>query len=138
MKPRGRPLLLGQELDAKVQLYLRKLRETGGVVTSRIAMAAARGIVLKCAREKLLEFGGHIELKRSWAESLLTRMNFVQRKITTAKSKQSSAEFSSLKKSFLDDVTTTVIMESVPPELVLNWDQTGVQVLPASTWTLEE
>ena len=39
-KKRGRPVLLGQKLDSLVQLYLKKVRE-GGVVSARIAMAAA-------------------------------------------------------------------------------------------------
>ena len=44
-KKRRRKLLLGEDLDAKVQIYLRKVREGGGAVSSRIAMAAARGTV---------------------------------------------------------------------------------------------
>ena len=42
----GRPVLLGEDLDSKVQMYLKKVR--GGVVSARIAMAAARGILLSC------------------------------------------------------------------------------------------
>ena len=44
-RKQGRPLLLGG-LDNKVQMYLKKLRASGGVVNIRIAMAAARGIVM--------------------------------------------------------------------------------------------
>ena len=43
-KKRGRPVLLGSELDTLVQTYLRKVRERGGAVSARIAMAAAQGI----------------------------------------------------------------------------------------------
>ena len=49
-KKRGRSVLLGRELDSKVQLYLRKVREGGGVVSARIAMAAAKGIIMSCDR----------------------------------------------------------------------------------------
>ena len=59
-KKRGRRFLLGDDLDQKVQLYLKKVREGGGVVSARIAMAAARGIVLTCDRSMLVEFGGHV------------------------------------------------------------------------------
>ena len=55
-------MLLGDDLDKKVQMYLKKVREGGGVVSARIAMAAARGIVLTCDRSLLVEFGGHVEL----------------------------------------------------------------------------
>ena len=70
-KKRGRCVLLGDDLDLKVQMYLKKVREGGGVVTARIAMAAAKGIVLTCDKSLLAEFGGHIELNRFWAYSLL-------------------------------------------------------------------
>ena len=52
---------------------------------------------------------------------------------TTAKSKQSDADFAMLKKSFLEDIFT---MEDVPPELILNWDQTGIKLVPSSSWTM--
>ena len=63
-------------------------------------------------------------------------MNFIQHNATTAKSKQSDADFAMLKKSFLEDVFTTVMMEEVPPELILIWDQTGIKVVPSSSWTM--
>lgn len=50
----------------KVQLYQKKVREGGGVVSARIAMAAARGILLICNRSTLAEYGnqfsGRIQL----------------------------------------------------------------------------
>ena len=47
-KKRGRPVLLGQELDQKVQLYLKKVREGGGAVSTRIVIAAAAITILEC------------------------------------------------------------------------------------------
>ena len=29
-------------------------------------------------------------------------------------------------------------MEDVPPELVLNWDQTGIKLAPTTSWTMNE
>ena len=57
LKKRGRQVLLGKNLDQKVQLHLHKVREGGGVVS-------ARGILLSCDsdRAKLVEFGGHISI----------------------------------------------------------------------------
>ena len=107
-------------------------------MSARITMAAARGILLKCNRAKLAEFGGHVEINRQWAHSLLKRMKFVQRKATTSKSKETQAQFAELKKSFLRDVVATVTMEEVPPELILNWDQTGIKIVPCSTWTMDQ
>ena len=85
-KKRGRRVLLGEALDAKVQHYLKRVRQGGGVVSARIVMAAARGIVLSCNRSRLAEFGGDVAITRHWAYALLRCMNFVKRKATTAKS----------------------------------------------------
>ena len=43
-----------------------------------------------------------------------------------------------MKRAFLDDVVAVVTMEDVPPELILNWDQTGIHLVPASTWTMDK
>ena len=47
-------------------------------------------------------FGGHALLNRHWAYSLLTRMNFVKMKDTTAKSK-----YTGTNKSIFTEVVTT-------------------------------
>ena len=136
-KKGARPVLLGQELDQKVQLYLKKVREGGGAVSTRIVMAAARGLLLKYDSGMLAEFGGPVQINRFWAHSLLHRMKFVQRKATTAQSKYAVANFLEVKKTFLDEVFATVEMEEIPPDLILNWDQTGIKFVPASSWTMD-
>ena len=137
-KKRGRKLLLGEHLDEKLQLYIRKTREGGGAVTTRIVMAAARGLLLASNRNILAEYGGDVRINRPWAQSLLERMGYVKRKATTSKGKYSLADFEQVKKQFLKDVTETVLMEEIPPELVLNWDQTGINIVPASLWTMDQ
>ena len=77
-------------------VHLLKVREGGGVVSARVTIASARGILLHCDR---LSLGGHIQLNRLWAYSLLSRVKFVKKK---AKSKD---EFSPL---------STVEMEEIP------------------------
>ena len=46
-------------------------------------------------------------------------------------------DFEERKREFLNDVATTVEMEEIPGELVLNFDQTGMKLVPSSTWTME-
>ena len=77
-------LLLGDELDKKLQLYLRRIREDGGPLTAGIAIAAARGILMAEHKHRLFENGGHIKLNRHWAYGFFKRMGYVQRKLTTA------------------------------------------------------
>ena len=57
MRKRERLVLLGEGLDMKVQAYLKKVRDEGGVVSARIAMAAARGLMLFCDRSMLAKYG---------------------------------------------------------------------------------
>ncbi len=128
----------GRELDGKVQVYVKKVREGGDAVSVRIVMAAAQGILLSCDMSKLEEYGGSVRLTRHWAHSVLKRIKFIQRRATTAKSKHSNADFCALKKSFLEDVVATVTMNEIPAELILNWDQTGIKLAPSSTWTMEQ
>ena len=52
-KKRGHTLLLGNDLDEKLQLYLKQIRANGGPLTGRIAIAAARGLLLADNPSKL-------------------------------------------------------------------------------------
>lgn len=62
--PRGNPLLLGN-LDSDVQSWVKNVRLSGGVVNSRILMAAAEAIVTKYAKHKLERYGGHIVITKT-------------------------------------------------------------------------
>ena len=86
----------------------------------------------------LAEYGGHISLCKSWAHLLLGRMGYVQRKATTSKSKYTAQNFSEVKQTFLNDLNAIITMEEIPPELVLNWDQTGVKYVPVNSWTMDK
>ena len=65
-------------------------------------------------------------------------MKFVRQKATTSNSKYSPADFEDVKKRFLDEICQVVEMEEIPPELMLNWDQTGINLVPASGWMTEQ
>ena len=67
----GRSLLLG-ELDEKLLVYVRALRDAGGSMGSSIVIAAAEGIVTAHDRTLLVHYGGHI---CEWALSLLILLN---------------------------------------------------------------
>ena len=133
---RGRPLKLG-DLDSNVQDYLKKLRVAGGVVNRAIVIAAAKGIVEHHNPAMLYEHGGTVELGKKWADSLLSRMNFVKRKATKA-ARKLPTDFPEIKLAFLKRVSDCVHEHKIPPELIINWDQTGAKYVPTSEWTLTE
>ena len=91
-KKRGRPLSLG-DLDKEVQQYVRALCTAGTPVRSAAIIAGGRGIVIAKDPSLLAENGGHIVLSKSWAHSLMIRMDLVKRKASTKKGKMTSEEF---------------------------------------------
>lgn len=134
-REKGRPLLLGQDLDRQVRTYLTSLRDVGGVVNTSIAIAAATGIIRRHNSNLLAVNGGHIVLTKYWAQYLMQRMGFVKRK-ATSKAKVTVENLAVLKEEFLLDIRGLVEMEEIPQDLILNWDQTAVNYVPVSNWTM--
>ena len=136
-KTQGRPLLLGEELDKCVQKYIKHLREIGGVVNTAIVIGAANGIISAWNCALLLENGGHISITKGWAKSILNRMNYVKRKGSNV-GKVSVSCFHELQDVFLRDLQAEVVMNDIPKDLILNWDQTAIQLVPTGDWTMNE
>ena len=128
--------MLGEDIDKKVKLYLTTAQNSGSGVSAHLAMAAAKGLMLALNQGALALHGGHVIITRHWAYSLFHHMKFVQRKVTTSQSKFTANNLAEVKQWFLDAVVETVKMEEVCPELIMNWDQTGIQIIPSSTWTM--
>ena len=74
-------------------------------------------------------------LTKPWAQYLLERMGYVKRKATST-AKVTVDDLASLKKQFLLDIRGIVEMEEIPQDLILNWDQTAVNYVPVSNWTM--
>ena len=60
-------------------------------------------------------------------------INLVKSKGTTVV-KVLPSNFEKLKKQFLSDVCSTVVMEDIAEELIINWDQTGLKYVLVSNW----
>ena len=65
-------------------------------------------------------------------------MGFVQRKATTAKSKYSLQNITEKKREFLNDLVFTVEMEKIRLQLIFNWDQTRIKLVPSTSWTMNK
>ena len=130
-KKRGRPYLLGEELDKQVRTYLISLRENGAVVNTAIALACAEGIVKSKDSNLLASNGGHIVLTKYWGKGLLTRMGLVKRKASTKAKVEVKAQY-------LLDIKAVVEMEEIPFDLVIHCDQTGIQYVPVGSRTMEK
>ena len=39
---------------------------------------------------------------------------------------------------FLADVAAEVLINEIPESLIINWDQTGLSIVPSGDWTMEK
>ena len=134
-KKRGRPLLLGENLDKQVQDYIKTYRESGAVVNTAIVMATGIGIVSAYDSNLLQENGGHITCSKEWARNLLRRLGYVKRWAST-KMKVTPDDFDALKSQSLFDVKCIIELEEIPKALVVNWDHTGINYVPVGQWMM--
>ena len=114
-KKRGRPSTLSEELSRELMSYIRAIRESGGIINTAIVIAAATGMLQKRDPMSLECNGGH--------------------KATT-KSKITVQRFEELKQQYLLEFKAVVEMEEIPHDLIINWDQTGINYVPVSQWTM--
>ena len=106
-------------------------------MNTAIAMGCAEGIVRSADSNMLAVNRGHILITMEWAKNLLSRMGFVKRRAST-KAKVSVKDFQEKKEQFVLDLKTVVTIEDIPLDLIINWDQTGMQYAPVSAWTMEK
>ena len=110
---------------------MKELCTNGAIINTAIVMATAEGMNL------LAKYGGPITITKPLAQSLLIRMQFVKRQGNT-KLKGDVLGFEQCKEQFVFDVKTIVEFEEIPDKLIINWDHTGINYVPVSTWTMEK
>ena len=113
------------------------LHDHGYVITTEIVVATAKGLNTVIDRTRLERYGGPAKLGVPWAKSLLKRMNFTKRRAST-KSTNPSQNTEEVKEEFLGDLIQAVELNEVPPDLIFNWDQTAISLVPSSQWTLDK
>ena len=72
-----------------------------------------------------------VNLSKGWAQYLLQRMGYVKRK-ATSKPKVSVKNFAEIKADFLLEIKQVIVIDEIPAELVINFDQTGLNTVPVS------
>ena len=95
---RGRPLLIGDELDRQVREYILDTRRVGGDINTAVVIAGGTGIVMS-QNLSLLKGMKDGKLMKDWAKYVLQRMGFVKRKATT-KAKINVQDFEEIKNCF--------------------------------------
>jgi len=63
-------------------------------------------------------------------------MGYVKCKATT-KAKVTVENFTAIKEDCLLEIKQVITMDEIPAELIINFDQTGLSIVPSSDWTME-
>lgn len=137
-KKRGRRTLLPAEIDAKVMEVARNLRLNGAVVNYNVLISIAKGIVSANDRTLLKENGGDIILSYKWCESIFKRMNWSNRKGTTAKASIAPGLIREVGFAFYKQVSEIVHAHNIPPKLIINIDQTPLPYVLISKYTMNK
>ena len=124
-------------MESQVKQFILESRDHGSPVSTEVVVATAKGIAQAKDAMLLVENGGAIDITKDWGKRLLGRMGFVKHKCTTAAKKASPEEFEEVELQFLGDIETAAKLKDIPPELIINWDQTAVKYVPVSSWTQE-
>ena len=77
-KKRGRPLLLGDQLDKQVRDYIVYLRPHGCIINAHVVIAVGKGIIMGKDSNLLYSNGGSLVLMKDWARNIFNRMGLVR------------------------------------------------------------
>ena len=127
----GRPPSL-LELDSKLISLLQSIRSRGGVVNSCVVKATALALVNSNNISGLRGF----EPKPPWAKSIYTCCNFTCRTGTTTSPPVPRGVLEECKFTFLTDISHVSTQHKIPPELVLNADQTPSSYVSVGRMTM--
>ena len=99
-----------------------------------VAIATAKGLT---KRYPLLE-KDHLELGKSWAQSLFRCLGFVRRMKTTGKVKIQVGAQKEAELKFLHQIAYNAEKHQIPPSLTINFDQTPSKYVQVSSTTMDQ
>lgn len=132
---RGRPAALAAypDVESEIKTTLQKLRQHGAPVSRRVIRWVVRGVLELRAPQLLDSFHISAGWISKWAR---TEMKWSWRKSTTAASKL-PLDWEERGVQMAMRLAAQIEMYDVHASLVINLDQTGVHLVPASFWTYD-
>ena len=103
-------------------MFLRGIRARGGVINSNVVRGTAMAL-LESDSSHARQISAN-DLKRSWVYSVYKRMGLVRRMATTSRPPVPKGLYDEARLQYLRDIEKAMKTYSIPPELVLNSDQT--------------
>lgn len=129
----GRPPIL-LELDAKLISLLKSIRSRGGVINFSVVKATATALALVKSNPSSSVTG--FQPTTTWIRSVYRRRGFSRRAGTTTRPQGPRGLFEDCKLTFLSDINKTINEHKIPPELVLNADQTPCSYVSVGKMTM--
>lgn len=134
VKPRGRPLLLDDEIDFKIRSMLTSLRLAGAGINIHVVRGVLNGLV----RANPIKYGKYVEftVTRSWTRSLYQRMKFSRRAVTTSRPIITRSLWTEVRLQYLFEIIDKALKYHIPDELIINVDQTPSKFVATDNVTM--
>ena len=122
-----------------VKLYVKTIRDGGGIVNGAIVAGAIQGILSAEAPWRLKVNGGDIDpASPSLIQSTYRSYNLVKRKGTSSRGVVDKIEVDAIKNKFVAEIEALILEFQIPNELIINYDETGLPIIPVSDYTMAE
>ena len=123
-----------ENIRDKIQAVITDVRDVGGVVNTITTQAIITGVLKSESPMLLRENGGPIDVHQMYAWRFLDDMGWTKRAVNGDKGSL-PGDWESKKEKFINDVKTLIQEHNIPDDLVVNFDQTGVKLVPTSDYT---
>ena len=131
----GRPNIVRDELVQKIKEVIVGVRLSGAVISRRMVISIGNGVLKANDPNTLSESGDTITLTEDWARGILRSMDWVKRKATTGKVEPSTQFLAEEKFTFQKAISTYVYDHDIPPDLIINLDQTPLSYVSPGKYT---
>lgn len=111
------PLML--DLDEKL---LKAVRIKGGVVNIHVVRATAEALIH--SNPSQMQHYARFDMPRSWVQSIYRRMGYSRKLGTTGRPPVPPGLYEECRLDFLGSIESKIKEHSIPPELIINADQT--------------
>jgi len=120
-QPQGRPPIR-LEIDVKLIKLLKDFQAKGLVVNIHVVRATATALIE--SNPSSLPHHAKFKMPRSWVQSVYQRMGYSQQIDTTAHPPVPNGLYQEFEGEYLADINNKRVKYNIPPELVINVDQT--------------
>lgn len=127
--PRGTPPTVCGDLLSEITTAVKSQCETGIVVNSTLLRPLIISIIERRNKSILQEYGGCFTCSVSWINKLCCALNLTMRRATTAAQKLPD-DWELKGENLMLQLAYFVVRHNIPPALVVNLDQSAMQLLP--------